>query len=415
MLLHVWVGLIRLLSPEQFPLGQCGRLVLAISPTEPVKCPAQTESFYELIGLRFFEGGWQISLMSDIELNDIKIHEKKNQDFMNGFCLWLALVAWWAKVICHCDKPGLPKPPTCKASSKPVSALKVPAIFGRSQETTKSTFVLEVEDTHCRIVAIEDGPWFLDSKNLSRKLDLKGQSGWQWQSHFSVGDLSFDATGLHKLNRISQFMICEDIAPKVAQIAGTSCATTSLHWCWKQPLSTAISFGPKASLSTAISSSEVMITGGMKCIREARSRWGCPAYRDMTEPETGDRRPAFFLPIIVWQYMTIFNSFISLKLHFAANRLDSPCGFDSIQSLLKDSKCHLCFSSLVVLFCRPALLDLGFSNTLSLAWKSRETWFPARFLWNAENFPIQGVVRTTSKHDAGIQLAFLPGSLAGEL
>ena len=31
------------------------------------------------------------------------------------------------EVICHCDKPGLPKPPTCK-------------------ETTKSTFVLEVED-----------------------------------------------------------------------------------------------------------------------------------------------------------------------------------------------------------------------------------------------------------------------------
>lgn len=32
------------------------------------------------------------------------------------------------EVVCHCDKPGLPKPPTCK-------------------ETTKSTFVLEVEDT----------------------------------------------------------------------------------------------------------------------------------------------------------------------------------------------------------------------------------------------------------------------------
>ena len=30
------------------------------------------------------------------------------------------------------------------------------------------------------------------------------------------------------------------------------------------------------------------------------------------------------------------------------------------------------------------------------------------------NFPIQGVVLTTSKHDAGIQLAFPPGSLAGE-
>lgn len=107
---------------------------------------------------------------------------------------------------------------------------------------------------------------------------------------------------------------------------------------------------------------EVMITGGMKCIREARSGWDCLVYWEMMDPETG-----FFLPLVLIDNMTIFNSFISLKLHFAAIPLDFLCCFVSIQSLLTDSKCHLSFSSLVVLFCRPAFLEPGFSNTLWLA------------------------------------------------
>lgn len=165
MLLHVWVGLIHLLSPEQFPLGQCGRLVLAISPTEPVKCPAQTESFHDLIGLRFFEGGWQISLMSDIKLNAIKIHE-----FYSRFYEWILFVIGFGGLVSKGHLPLWQAWATQTAHMQGIvktwCALKVPAIFGRSQETTKSTFVLEVEDTHCRHRRWSMIPWFHDVQDF---------------------------------------------------------------------------------------------------------------------------------------------------------------------------------------------------------------------------------------------------------
>lgn len=235
------------------------------------------------------------------------------QDFMNGFCLWLALVAWWVKVICHCDKPGLPKPPTCKASSK----LDVPWKFQQFLvEARKQQSQLLFWRWRTHIVAIEDGPWFLDSMMSRIFLKSKSQTWLPERTKRMTMAVPFFGRGSQfwcdRASQIEPHLTIHDLWRYRAQSC-TDCryelrydlsplmlkaATQHSNLFWSKGL---------AREHCGSGPSEVMITGGMKCIREARSRWGCPAYR--------------FLPIIY--NMTIFNSFISLKLHLAANRLDS--------------------------------------------------------------------------------------------
>lgn len=319
MLLHVWVGLIHLLSPEQFPLGQCGRLVLAISPTEPVKCPAQTEIFHDLIGLRFFEGGWQIWLMSDIKLNHIKIHE-----FFSRFYEWILFVIGFGGLV---SKGHLPlwqawatQTARMQGNEKNLSnssKLDVPWKFQQFLvEARKQQSQLLFWRWRTHIVAIEDGPWFLDSMMSRIFLKSKSQTWLPERTKRMTMAVPFFGRGSQfwgdRASQIEPHLTIDDLWRYRAQSC-TDCryelrydlsplmlkaATQHSNLFWSKGL---------AREHCGSGPSEVMITGGMKCIREARSRWGCPASR--------------FLPIIY--NMTIFNSFISLKLHLAANRLDS--------------------------------------------------------------------------------------------
>ena len=107
----------------------------------------------------------QISLMSDIKLNDIKIHE-----FFSRFYEWILFVIGFGGLVSKGHLPLWQAWATQTAHMQGIvktwCALKVPAIFGRSQETTKSTFVLEVEDTHCRHRRWSMIPWFHDVQDF---------------------------------------------------------------------------------------------------------------------------------------------------------------------------------------------------------------------------------------------------------